>query len=183
MSVRVVPGAFGAAEVTGLRPEDAGDESKQAQLQETLWQHGVLCIRLDAPLEDSQARAVASMIGPIKDPVGRARDGTGLRYSEDRQVIDSGFVLTDELRAQLGDVSFGGDSVRPSLFEYFHTDDSYTEQPAAATVLHARALPSTGGDTCFIDMRAGFDRRGPTILALHDRRGRASSRAPSIATG
>ena len=97
------------------------------------------------------------MIGPVKDPVADTRDGTVLRYGEDRQIIDAGFVLTDELRAELGDVSFGGDSLRPGLFETFHTDDSYVEAPAAATVLHARELPSgPGGDTCFLDMRAAF---------------------------
>ena len=56
-------------------------------------------------------------------------EGT-LRYSEDRQIIDAGFVLTDELRAELGDLSFGGlDPQRPGLFETFHTDDTYTERP------------------------------------------------------
>ena len=69
------------------------------------------------------------MVGTIKDPVGRTRTGGELRYSERRQIIDAGFVLTDELRAQLGDLEFGGDSVRPGLFETFHTDDTYTERP------------------------------------------------------
>ena len=59
-------------------------------------------------------------------------DGGELRYGEDRQIIDAGFVLTDELRAELGDVSFGGlDSQRPGLFETFHTDDSYVEMSHA----------------------------------------------------
>ena len=67
-------------------------------------------------------------------------------------------MLTDELRAQLGDVSFGGlDPQRPGLFQTFHTDDSFSERPAAATVLHARELPSSpGGATCFLDMRATY---------------------------
>jgi len=104
-----------------------------------------------------ETRAVASMVGPIKDPVGRTRDGELLRYSEERQIIDAGFVLTDELREQLGDLNFGGDSLRPGLFETFHTDDAYTESPAAATVLHARELPAgPGGATSFIDMRAAY---------------------------
>ena len=37
---------------------------------------------------------------------------------------------------------------------YWHTDDSYFAVPAMATMLHARALPSTGGDTGFIDCHA-----------------------------
>ena len=98
--------------------------------------------------------------------------GTMLRYGEDRQIIDAGFVLTDELRAELGDVSFGGDSLRPGLFETFHTDDSYVERPAAATVLQARELPSgSGGDTNFIDIRAAFRLLDPGMqVRLYGRR-------------
>ncbi len=78
-----------------------------------------------------------------------------MQYSEARQIIDSGFVMTDELREALGEVNVGGDDVRPGLFQYFHTDDSYVERPALVTVLHARALPSGGGgDTWFMDMHA-----------------------------
>ena len=176
LSLRVLPGGFGAAEVDGLDPvRDASTTAIREQLRAALWQHGVICVRLPKPLDDAGARALAAMIGPVKDPVGRARDGSALRYGEHRQIIDAGFVLTPELRAELGDLSFGGDDVRPGLFEFFHTDDSYTECPAAATVLHARELPtSPGGDTSFIDMRAAFQlldpgaRRGLIgLMAIH----------------
>jgi taurine dioxygenase len=104
-------------------------------------------------------RRVAEMFGPIKDPVGRTKEGWELRYDSEMQIIDSGFVLTDEMRQQLSGISFGGlDSQRPGLFETFHVDDTYTELPAAATVLNALELPpSGGGDTCFLDMRAAYD--------------------------
>ncbi len=150
-----MPGEFGAVAVEGVRRGDAADA---AELRALLAAHAVVCMRQDAPLSDEDARTVASMIGPIKDPVGRTRDGGMLRYSEERQIIDAGFVLTDELRAELGEVSFGGlDDQRPGLFETFHTDDTYTERPAAATVLHARELPSSpGGATHFLDMRAAY---------------------------
>jgi alpha-ketoglutarate-dependent taurine dioxygenase len=157
-SLRAASGPFGAAEITGLNPAiHAEDAAVRELLRAALAEHAVVCLRLPAALTDDEARAVASMFGRIKDPVGRTRDGGTMRYSEDRQIIDSGFVLTDELREQLGDVKFGGDGTRPGLFETFHTDDTYTECPAAATVLFARELPSgPGGDTCFIDMRAAF---------------------------
>ena len=86
------------------------------------------------------------MIGPVKDPVGRTRDGGVLRYSEERQIIDAGFVMTDELREQLGELSFGGltrngpDCSRPST--------PTTPTPSArrsSTVLHARELPAGPG--------------------------------------
>jgi len=156
--MQMLPGPFGAVEVVGLQPQDVADDTKRAALRKALAYHAVICIRFASALDDDEARAVASMVGPIKDPVGRTRSGTTLRYGDDRQIIDAGFVLTDELRAELGDLVFGGlDTQRPGLFETFHTDDTYTEHPAAATVLHARALPSApGGDTCFIDMRAAY---------------------------
>jgi taurine dioxygenase len=153
-----LPGPFGAAEIDGLRIEDAGDDLARAAVSEALANHGVVCIRFSEALDDDEARGIAQTVGAIKDPVGNTKEGGTLRYSEDRQIIDAGFVLTDELRAQLGDVNFGGlDPQRPGLFETFHTDDTYTEVPARATVLHARELPSgPGGDTCFLDMRAAF---------------------------
>jgi taurine dioxygenase len=149
---------FDIDEIDDLDPVlHENDDHTRRRLRDSLARHGVVCIRLAAALDDDGARRLAAMFGPIKDPVGRARDGTSLRYGEDRQIIDAGFVLTDELRVELGEVAFGGDNVRPGLFEAFHTDDSYTECPAAATVLHARELPSgPGGDTCFLDMRAAF---------------------------
>lgn len=173
LMIRSLPGEFGAVEIEGVRPSDAGEESTCRALRDTLARHAVVCLRFCDSLDDAEARSVASMIGPIKDPVGQTRDGTMLRYSEDRQIIDAGFVLTDELRAELGDLSFGGlDPLRPGLFETFHSDDTYTERPAAATVLHARELPSgPGGATNFIDMRAAFQLLDPALqrqlIGLH----------------
>jgi len=137
---------------------DVSRPDASATLREALATHAVICLRFEAPLTDDEARAIVALAGPIKTPIGRARDGSELRYGDEKQIIDAGFVLTDELREQLGDLQFGGDSIRPGLFENFHTDDAFVENPAAATVLHARALPtSTGGATRFIDMRAAYE--------------------------
>jgi len=173
VTVHPMPGPLGAVEVLGLEiARDGRNDAVRAQLRAALAEHGVVCVRQPAALDDAQMRALVEMIGPIKDPLGRTRDGGTVRYSEERQIIDAGFVLSDEMRKQMGDVSVGGDEKRPGLFQFFHTDDSYTEKPAAATVLHARQLPpSGGGDTCFIDMRAAFDMldapRRRRLIGLH----------------
>jgi taurine dioxygenase len=173
LTVGIMSEQFGAAEIPGLRPGDATDAGMGEAVRDALAEHAVVCLRFDTALDDDQARAVASMFGPIKHPVATTRDGGELRYSEDRQIIDAGFVLTDELRAELGDLSFGGlDPMRPGLFETFHTDDSYVERPAAATVLHALELPKgPGGATQFLDMRAAFRMLDPAqqerLLGLH----------------
>ena len=155
-----IEGELVAVEVVGLDPAAHGnDAAVAAWLRELLWQHGVLCIRLQAKLDDDEMRAVVQMFGPIKDPVGRDEDGNPVRYSDERQIIDAGFVLTDELRevARRRDVWAATTSVR----DCSSTSTPMTRTSSArrtSTVLHARALPSGGGgDTCFIDMRAAYD--------------------------
>ncbi len=157
LEIREPPEAFGIAEVSGVDPA-APDARAAARLQRLLAGAGVLCLRMPRALEDEELQAVAGLFGRVKDPVGRTKEGGLFRYSERRQIIDSGFVMTDEVREKLGDVSFGGlDDDRPGLFETWHCDDTYTERPAGATVLHARQLPpSGGGATCFLDMRAAY---------------------------
>jgi alpha-ketoglutarate-dependent taurine dioxygenase len=158
VSFRVPGGGFGPVEVVGFRPSDASDPALGERLRDALSTHALICIRLDAPLDDDEALAVATAVGPLKDNVAPTRDGSMMRYAESgQQIVDAGFVLTDELRAELGDLQFGGlDDQRPGLFESFHTDDSFTAEPAAVTMLHARELPARGGATVFLDMRAAY---------------------------
>jgi alpha-ketoglutarate-dependent taurine dioxygenase len=164
-SVRRPALAFGAAEIHGLSiARDSLQNTARAELQAALAEHGVVCVRLPSPLLDDELRQLVQMIGPIKDPIARTKDGGVVRYSDERQTIDSGYVLPPEQRKANTDVSVGGDDLRPGLFQFFHTDDSYTEEPAAATVLHARQLPqSGGGNTCFIDMRAAYTLLEPEL--------------------
>jgi alpha-ketoglutarate-dependent taurine dioxygenase len=155
----VIPGEFPIAEVRGL------DAARHVRLREVgewlralLWRFGVMCVRQTGPLDDASMRSIVSHVGTVKELVARTATGDPIRYGDTKQIIDSGFVLTAELRAELGDVGLGGDELRPSLFQYFHTDDSYMACPAAATVLHARQIPLTGGGaTEFLDMRAAFE--------------------------
>lgn len=155
-----------AAEIVDLEADLATANAQvHKALRDALAKHGVVCIRMSRVIDRETFRSFAEAVGPIKDPVGRAKDGSMMRYDQDRQVIDSGFVMTDELREKLGELSFGGlDDRRPGLFETFHCDDTYTEEPAAATVLLARQLPGGGGgNTCFLDMRAAYDLLTPDV--------------------
>jgi alpha-ketoglutarate-dependent taurine dioxygenase len=133
-------------------------DGQAGSLRASLAEHAVVCVRMPRALEDDELQQLAGLFGPIKDPVAQTKDGVDFRYSEKKQIIDSGFVMTDEVREKLGDLQFGGlDDERPGLFETFHCDDTYTREPAAATVLHARQLPqSGGGPTWFMDMRAAY---------------------------
>ena len=161
IDVQAASGSFGVARVLGL--ESGKIDEASGALRGALAAHAVLCIPLDRRLDEPELESLAGLVGPIKDPVAPTKQGEELRYSPTRQVIDSGFVITDEVREKLGALTFGGlDDQRPGLFETYHCDDTYTENPAWATILHARRLPpSGGGPTCFIDMRAAYAKLDP----------------------
>jgi alpha-ketoglutarate-dependent taurine dioxygenase len=151
---------FSVAVMSGITP--ANGHRYAAELRARLATSAVVCLRFDQALEKDEFEQIAELFGPVKDPVGLAKDGTTYRYSKKRQVIDAGYVLTDEDRQNSSGFNhgfnYGGlDDKRPGLFETWHCDDTYTEDPAQATILHARALPqSGGGPTHFLDMRAAY---------------------------
>ena len=58
---------------------------------------------------------------------------------------------------------------------YWHSDVSFRERPAAASIIHAIEIPQTGGDTLFANMAAAFDALSETmkdllgpVRAVHD---------------
>ncbi len=46
---------------------------------------------------------------------------------------------------------------------YWHTDSSFKRVPAKASLLSARIVPETGGETAFADMRAAYDALDPAM--------------------
>lgn len=49
-----------------------------------------------------------------------------------------------------------------STSQVWHTDQSFVEHPPSFTILHARQVPSEGGETLFADMTAAFESLSPT---------------------
>jgi len=157
IEIRASGNGFGVVDLLGVDPRNVTEP--EPVIRDALARYAVLCLRMERPLEDEELQSVARCFGPIKNPVARAKDGQVLQYDQRRQIIDSGFVMTQEVREKLGDLRFGGlDDQRPGLFETFHCDDTFTAEPAWATLLHARQLPpSGGGPTYFMDMRGAFE--------------------------
>jgi alpha-ketoglutarate-dependent 2,4-dichlorophenoxyacetate dioxygenase len=104
----------------------------------------------DQPLTDEQQLAFTRSLGDIEHAIG-----TGLR---EQYRLPTTFADVSNL--DVNNRVFPRDS-RTRLFSLgnrlWHSDSSFKVVPAKYSLLHARAIPSKGGNTEFADMRAGYD--------------------------
>ena len=169
------PASFGV-EVHGLQPAELRADTLPDELRGAfrtlLARHQVVVCRFEAALTVAQMQGVIALFGRVKHGWARCLDGSTRQYLPyDHPAITeelrgsgimehrSGLVLSpDKLKERhTGTTATGGTAERPFVYEGFHTDDSYTEEPAGITMLHARELPASGGgDTLFVDMAAAY---------------------------
>ena len=132
MSIGIAPVSehIGAV-VTGLDLNSI-DDVKTAQLQQALAKFAVLVLRGQklAPLELLKAVTV---------------------FGEPERQNYSQFNHPDY--PDIAILDYEGEQTPADMW---HTDHTNRERPPMATVLHALAVPSRGGDTSFADMRAAY---------------------------
>src|SRR5713226_2085197 len=104
----------------------------------------------DQPLTDEQQLVFTRSLGEIEHAIG-----TGLR---EQYRLPTTFADVSNL--DVNNQVFARDS-RTRLFSLgnrlWHSDSSFKVVPAKYSLLHARSVPSQGGNTEFADMRAGYD--------------------------
>src|SRR5689334_7945921 len=127
------------------------------QLQESFYEHQVLVARAQK-LTASQFLQFARRIGP---PEPHVIDQ--FHHPEHADILILSNVTQNGQPTGLADAG-----------TYFHTDYSYLEIPARATVLYSIQVPSKGGDTLFADQYAAYDglpesmkKRIAGLVALH----------------
>ncbi|MCW5749445.1 MAG: TauD/TfdA family dioxygenase [Alphaproteobacteria bacterium] len=134
-------GGHMAGAVEGLDLGRPQDEADVRALRQALLDRLVLCIRGQA-LEPLPYRDAMRIFGkPMKQITPAATHPD----------CDEILILSSEDRDTLGD---GGKLVVGAAW---HTDDSYKAVPCALTMLYGVAVPSTGGDTQFVNMYAAYD--------------------------
>ncbi len=150
ISIRQVGPCF-AGEVTGvdlrepLTPEDA------AAIHAGMDKYAVLAFR--GPVIDKETQMDFTLrLGEIEHAIG-----TSLRAPEDYRWPTS---FADVSNLDKDDKPFARDD-RRRLFaignRLWHSDSSFKPTPAKYSILHGIAVPSTGGNTEFADMRAAWD--------------------------
>ena len=104
-------------------------------------------------LDDEAQAAFSRRFGPLENVAIFSNEEEGTVSSE-RPIF--GIVTNLKKDGSLAEE----DSDRLFLLKgnsYWHTDSSFKRVPAKASLLSARTVPSTGGETEFADMRAAYD--------------------------
>ena len=142
----VVPLAGGlGAEISGVDLATDLTDDVVAELRRIWLEHLVVFFR-DQTLGPDEFLAFARRLGePVEYPFIRGIDG----YPE----IISVTKLPHET------VNFGG---------IWHSDTVYLDRPPMATMLIAREVPSSGGDTMWADMYTAFETLSPGLQRLLD---------------
>ncbi len=154
--------AFFAGEVSGIDLSRRLSDEEVGAIHAGMDRFGVLVFH-DQQLDDDRQVAFSRQLGPLEQATGDISALQDRRVSLDLNDISNldqhGELLARDDRRRL----FGLGNL------LWHSDSSFKEIPAKYSLLSARQIPSTGGNTQFADMRAAYDALDqPTQTELHD---------------
>src|SRR5262245_11718635 len=122
------------AEISGIDLRRPVADAAFAEIRRAFGEHGVVFFR-DQPLSPEQHIAFAERFAPID--INRFFTAV------------PGYPMIAEVRKEPEQTrNIGGG---------WHTDHSYDQVPALGSMLYAREVPQTGGDTLFASMYAAYD--------------------------
>ena len=140
-----------AAEVDGVDLTTPLSPADAAAIHAGMDRHAVLVFH-DQRLDDEQQLAFTRSLGEIEHAIG-----TSLRAADELRLPTT---FADVSNLDKDQKVFARDD-RRRLFglgnRLWHSDSSFKVVPAKYSLLHARSVPSKGGNTEFADMRAGYD--------------------------
>jgi alpha-ketoglutarate-dependent 2,4-dichlorophenoxyacetate dioxygenase len=127
-----------------LAPED------EAAVKRAFWKYAVL-IFPGQELSQEQHLDFARLFGPLETSIGAYRTDEAQKLRPD---------LTDVSNVQAGGRIWAEDN-RIRRYKWgdrlWHTDSSFKQVPARASLLYAKVVPPVGGHTEFCDTRAAYD--------------------------
>jgi len=141
MQITPLDAPFGAR-ITGLNLNRALDAARFVQIHAAWLEHSVLVFP-DQRLSEDDLVAFSRRFGQLELPPA----------SESRTRGEGGGASRPEIwnisNVKVNGVAIGG---LGNLEADWHTDMSYLESPPSASILYAREIPGSGGNTCFASM-------------------------------
>lgn len=141
--MEVIPlGPGFAAEIRGIgMTEVAADAAAYAVVRAAFEEHSVLVFR-NQPITDELQVAFSRRFGPLEIAKAASR-GEGTPFSILTNMEPDGTLVPPNHK----------EALRARANQLWHTDSCFKVPPALASVLSARVVASTGGETEFVSMR------------------------------
>ncbi|MEC7395673.1 MAG: TauD/TfdA family dioxygenase [Pseudomonadota bacterium] len=150
MEIRQVGPCF-AGEVSGIDLTQPLSTGEIGAIHAGMDEYAVLVFH-DQRFTDDQQLAFSRSLGELEEAIG-----TSLRAANEYRLPTT---FADVSNLDQNNKPFAHDD-RRRLFaignRLWHSDSSFKVTPAKYSILHARSIPSKGGDTEFADMRAAYD--------------------------
>ncbi|MEQ1773371.1 MAG: TauD/TfdA family dioxygenase [Burkholderiales bacterium] len=143
------------AEIRGVSMADvANDDNAYRAVRAAFEEHSVLLFR-NQPTDDQIQVGYSAKFGPL-ETAKVASLGEGTPFS----------ILTniDKATGSLVPPTHK-EALRAKANQLWHTDSSFHETPALASVLSARTIPGAGGETEFVSQRASWNRLSDSLRA------------------
>jgi len=148
-----------AGMVSGVEIAAGVSPAVAAEIERGMDRFAVLVFR-GQRIDDTQQLAFSRHFGPLETATGDIVQGAERRLSMDVNDISNvdkdGRVLARDDRKRL--FSLGN--------MLWHSDSSFKPTPATFSLLSARVIPGSGGNTEFADMRAAWDTLDPETQTL-----------------
>jgi len=177
--MEIVPlGPGFAAELRGVTlGEIAADDAAYMAARAAIEEHSVLVFRGQDVTDEGQL-AFSRRFGPPEiTKVGSASAGT--HFAVLTTIGEDGKVVPADHRL----------SLRNKANQLWHTDSSFKRVPALASILSARIIPASGGETEYVSTRLAFERLDQSLrsklensFAWHDYAHSREQIAPGLAT-
>ena len=143
------------AKITAVDLSKPIDKDLHREIERVMDAYAV-CVLPGQHLEDEEQIAFSRFYGPLEVSPGIGRSpetappDARIRH---REIFDISNL------DQNGSV-LGADNARSSFMlgnQLWHTDSSFRQESASWSMLHAKVIPTAGGDTEFADTRAAYD--------------------------
>lgn len=146
-------------EVTGIDLADGFGDNLAGELREVWLAHGgLMVVRDQANLTTEGHIAFSKHFGELFG----AKGGTPLQDTVSRYI----HPVHPEIYRVSNKVDIAGEPLgRKGAGTYWHSDVSFRERPAQASILHACEIPDAGGDTLFANMTRAYETLSPAMQA------------------